>query len=110
MYRMRLCVFVVLVCVTAVACNGDAEPTPDGEVPERVVGLVTDVEPEEGTPTGFTVEEDDGDAFLITIDPAHDYGFDLLHVRDHFIQEDPVEVTLEERAGDLVATSIEDVE
>lgn len=100
----------MMLCVITAACSGDAEPSAEEVTPERVVGSITDIEPEEGEPTGFTVEEDDGDAFLITIDPSHDYGFDLLHIRDHFIQEDPVEVRIEERDGDLFAISIEDVE
>ena len=76
-----------------------------------MVGLITDVRPADETavPVSFTVEEEDGDAYTIDIDPEHDYGFDLLHVREHFVTEDPVDVSIDERDGTLFATAIEDV-
>ena len=94
------------------ACGGSSAPAAEEPAPDRVVGLITDVEPADETeiPTSFTVEEDDGDTYDIDIDPEHDYGFDLLHVRDHFTTEDPVDVPVEERDGELIATSIADVE
>jgi hypothetical protein len=99
----------VLLCLT-VACGGSSGPGDDS--PTEVIGLITDIEPQDETelPTSFTVEEDDGDAYTIDIDPGFDYGFDLLHVREHFVTEDPVDVAVESRDGALVATSIEDVE
>ena len=96
----------------AVACGGSSAPGADEAAPDRVVGTITDIEPEDEMtlPTNFTVEEEDGDAYSIDIDPELDYGFDLLHVRDHFTTEDPVDVDIEVRGGSLIATSIEDVE
>ena len=96
-----------------VACGGSSDSGNDvEEPPTQVIGLITDIEPQDETelPTSFTVEEDDGDAYTIDIDPELDYGFDLFHVRDHFITDDPVDVAVESRDGALVATSIEDVE
>jgi hypothetical protein len=99
----------VLLCLT-VACGGSSDPA--DESPTEVIGLITDIEPQEETevPTSFTVEEEDGDTYTIDIDPEFNYGFDLLHVHEHFVTEDPVDVAVELRDGALVATSIEDVE
>src|SRR5688500_4107590 len=99
-----------LLCLM-VACGGSSAPGEE-QSPSRVVGVITEVEPGDETalPTSFTVEEDDGDDFTIEIDPDHDYVFDLLHVREHFKTEDPVDVAVEDRAGSLVAVTIEDVE
>ena len=95
----------------AVACGGESEPAADGETPERVVGMITEIEPEDAhAPENFVVEEEDGDTFTITVDPEHDYGFDLLHVYEHYNTEQPVDVAVEERDGALVATEIADVE
>ena len=101
----------VLLCLM-VACGGSSDSGTDEPAPDRVVGLITDIEPEDELelPTNFTVEEEDGDTYSIDIDPEFDYGFDLLHVREHFVTDDPVDVTVESRDDALVATSIEDVE
>ncbi len=100
---------VVLVAALGVACGGEAETTPQSPAPDRVIGVITAIEPEDGhVPTSFEVEEDDGDAFTIVVDQEQDYGFDLHHVYEHFEEEDPVDVTVEVRDGDLVATAIED--
>ena len=108
MSRVRLIVLAA-VSLFVVACGGESEP--EGDAPERVVGVITEIEPEDAhEPENFTVEEEDGDTFTIEVDPEHDYGFDLLHVYEHFNTEDPVEVTVEERDGGLVATEIADVE
>ena len=97
---------IALLGVLAMAC-GDRGAPPS---PERIIGLVTEVEPEDETeiPTSFTVEDEDGTPFSIEIDPELDYGFDLLHVREHLVTQDPVDVSVEERDGALIATSIED--
>ena len=108
MGRNKLRIAAILLALVAVACGGSEEP-PE-ESPTRVTGLIADVEPPEGTtPTSFTVEEEDGDSYAIEIDPELDYGFDLHHVYEHFENDDPVDVTVEERDGALVATAIEDV-
>jgi hypothetical protein len=101
----------VLLCLL-VACGGSSSSGDEAPAPDRVVGLITDIEPadEFELPTNFTVEEEDGDAYTIDVDPELDYGFDLLHVREHFASDDPVDVAVESRDGALVATSIEDVE
>ncbi len=107
-------IWLVAVClVSAVflgAC-GDEGAEPMGDAPSRVVGLITEIEPEEGhAPESFVIEEDDGDTFTIEVDPETDYGFDLHHVYEHFEEEDPLDVQVEERDGALVATEIADVE
>lgn len=102
---------VAILLVLAGACGGDADVTTSSEMPERVVGLITEIEPEDGvTPNSFVVEEDDGDTFTIEVDTDTDYGFDLHHVYEHFENDEPVDVTVEEHDGALVATDIADVE
>lgn len=93
-------------------CERGAEPRPESEAPapDRIVGLITEVDPVDGhAPESFTIEEENGDTHAVEIDPDHDYGFNLHHVYEHFEKELPVDVAVEERDGALVATSIEDV-
>ena len=98
--------------ILMVACGGSSSSGDTEESPERVIGLITGIEPEDefDVPTSFTVEEEDGDSYPIEIDPELDYGFDLLHVREHFVAEDPVDVEVDDRDGSLIAISIDDVE
>jgi len=80
------------------------------DAPSRVVGVITEIEPEHAdAPESFVIEEEDGDTFTIEVDPEMDYGFDLHHVYEHFEEEDPLDVQVEQRDGSLVATSISDV-
>lgn len=50
----------------------------------------------------------DGTNHEIHIDPEHEYGFALGHLHAHLQGAEPVEVTYEEREGELVALAIED--
>ena len=107
---MRSGTFLVAgVLLLASACGDGNASNPD-TAPPRVVGLITQIEPPEGgPPQNFTVEEEDGDAYTIDIDPNHDYGFDLNHLYEHWDAEEPVAVAVKVSDGRLVAESIDDV-
>ena len=105
----RILVGAIAAAVLLVACGGDEPTTSTGETPERVTGTITEVEPAEGTPEHFIVQEEDGDEFTIEIDPDMDYGFDLTHLHEHQASGDPVDVDIRTEGDALIATSIVDV-
>lgn len=77
--------------------------------PSQAEGLITEIRPEEGGPQSFVLEtETDGTLEVIIADDV-DYGFDLHHLHEHMDGDLPVRVELEERDGQAVALSIEDV-
>ena len=101
-------VAVACTLLVAGACGGDDAPS--DPTPERVTGLVIEIDPPEGGPVErFSVEEDDGDVYELAIDPELDYGFDLNHLYEHLEAEDPVAVLVDASADELIARSIEDV-
>jgi hypothetical protein len=91
------------------ACAGDDAVSSADDVPSEVTGLITSIIPSQGTIESFTIESDDT-SYEIKIAEDVDYGFDLEHLREHLADELPVKVTVEDRQGAAVATSIEDVE
>jgi hypothetical protein len=95
-------VALALALVAAGACGGASEP-----VPPRVVGLVVELDAEGETVRGFVLEAD-GERYEIRIDPEIDYGFDLLHLRDHLRSRQPVDVRLDQRGDAVYATEILD--
>ena len=104
---MRWRIAAVALLLTA-ACGGSSEPLTTTEQ-KNVVGVITEIEPEEGSDVeSFVVEEDDGARFLITIDEELDYGFDLAHLHEHVKGELPVDVEVEQGDDELIALSIAD--
>ena len=103
----------VLLLAVGTACAA-AETIPENaetsSAPPQVTGVITSIEPAEGTPTSFTVEEEDGDVYEIAIDPELDYGFSLDHLREHQDTKDPVDVLVKNEDGKLIAVSIADVD
>ena len=100
---------VVAALLVVLAACGGSEPLTSTDQ-DRVVGLIVEIEPEEGTTVeGFVVEENDGDSFDIRIDQNLDYGFDLNHLREHMDGDLPVDVDIDQRDDRLIALSIEDV-
>jgi hypothetical protein len=99
---------VLLACLIGTlfgGCGGEsATPEPP---PSQLTGLITEVEPERGTPEKFLLEAD-GQGYEVQIDPARDYGFDLVHLREHQRDAWPVRCRLEERDGVLYALEIVD--
>lgn len=103
--------FVLPIVLALAACGGtDARaPSDTDRATGTVTGVIVDLD--QASPTevrGFELKDGD-DRYDIAIDPDHDYGFPLPHLRDHLVSSDPVRVEFEERDGRLVARSIEDV-
>lgn len=96
----------VVIAPVATGCQGAEEPS-HGSIPPRVVGLIVDIEEDEGAVQGFLLEAD-GERYDVLIDPEIDYGFDLRHLREHLRLEQPVDVALERRDGAIYATEILD--
>ena len=101
-------VLLVLGLALTAACSS----SPAGErapVPREVTGVIIDVERgDAGAITAFTAREDGGSTYDIHIDPARDYGFDLVHLVEHQTTGDPVIVTTEDRDGTSYAFQIID--
>jgi hypothetical protein len=73
-----------------------------------MVGVITDVhQASDGAVVRFRLSTSE-DASTWWIDPGRDYGFNLLHLRDHRATGDPVVVIGTTEAGRLVAANIED--
>ena len=111
-------VSLALILGSTVAC-GQRDPatpqptsaTPVGQAPTtQVVGVITRVLPtnvhREPTVMEMLV---DSQTVSIEFDPSRDYGFPLQHLRDHQATGAPVRVLVEDRAGLLIAMSVEDV-
>ena len=102
--------------LTAVACGGGGAEEPRSSTtaasqtpaPTMLEGVITEVlPPDAGDVTGFALDAD-GTDYDILIDPEHDYGFDLGHLRDHRDTGDPVVCQLDPRPDGLYALTIED--
>lgn len=100
---------VLALLVFLAACGGGGGsasdvPTPP---PDQVTGVITELQFDGDKLIEFDVETFE-DTFEILIDPDHDYGFNLNHLRSHRDQQLPVLVDLESRDGDLYAVNILD--
>jgi hypothetical protein len=94
----------MLVCS---ACGGGSEPSGGGgqdeitgpvvKVDAKSLGEVTSIELKQGEET-----------FEILIDPEIDYDYNLGHISEHLSSGAPLRVEVEERDGELIATSISD--
>ena len=74
---------------------------------DRVEGLISKIEEQDGRPTAFTVTADGGETEILIAEDI-DYGFDLKHLEEHRDQKLPVSVKVQERNGRKVALKIED--
>ena len=99
---------VLIAALLLVSCAQEEKPSAGSAT--NVVGVITSVDGNAADIDGFTVEsESDGGEVEILIKPDYDYGFDLTHLYEHRDQEEPVDVTVESKDGELYATSIDDV-
>ena len=74
---------------------------------QRVQGLITDIEVQDGRTVAITVDSGDESTRILT--PADvDYGFDLDHLEEHRDEKLPVSVKVQERGGEEIALTIED--
>jgi len=101
---VRAALLLLAVVITAAGCGGGNDPAP-----AELTGLIVAVEGEGSNVNAFTLEAG-LEEYEIRIADDVDYGFDLVHLREHEQQALPIRCDLEERAGDLYALTIEDVE
>ena len=98
----------VALLLSALLCLGACGSGDEGGAPSSVEGVIIDIESEGFDDVrSFTLKAGDR-TYEIRIDPEVTYGFALSHLNAHRVGGDPVVVELEEREGDLFATSIED--
>jgi hypothetical protein len=102
-----LAIVTAALLLVGAACAGDDAVSRGEDVPSVVNGLITSIAPAQGDIESFTIEQD-GTSYEIKIADDVDYGFDLEHLREHLEDELPVIVTVEDREGAAVATTIED--
>jgi hypothetical protein len=107
--KLRLVVGALLALVVLGACGEDSpEEAQQRPAPEEITGPVTKVDSESlGDVTSFEVTQQ-GDVFVVFIDPEINYGFALSHINEHLASGDPVRVGLDEKDGKLYATEIAD--
>ena len=105
--KLRLILGALLALLVLGACSDD--PAGDaGPAPKEVTGPVTKVDSESlGEVTSFEVTQD-GEVYVVLIDPEINYGFALSHINEHLASGDPVRVGIDERDGQLYATEIAD--
>ena len=105
--KLRQVVCALLALMVLGACSDD--PAGDGQpAPEEITGPVTKVDSEAlGEVTSFEVTQQ-GEVYVVLIDPEINYGFALSHINEHLASGDPVRVGLDERDGQLYATEIAD--
>ena len=79
-----------------------------GETSGEVTGVVTEVDAETLTNVnGFTVRSDD-ETYEFVVDSDTELEFPPAHLNEHRVSGEPVQVTYEERDGELYAVSVED--
>ena len=99
-----------MVMTTFVACSGDDDGggSDNGGSPSELTGLVVEIDSEGFNEVTSFVLRSEGENYTIYIDATADYGFPLEHLFAHRAGAEPVRVELDERAGKLYATAIED--
>ena len=109
--RSRSRHLVLLAAVGLALLGGCADDSGEAssQSAKSLTGVISSIDPPEGTPESFELVRPAEDAQRIAIDPEADYGMDLQHLHEHMDGALPVKVGLEERDGTLYATSIEDV-
>ncbi len=100
---MRRSLAACLVILALVSCGGD-----EGDQPSVITGTVVEVESQGLTEVDSFVVSSEGQRHTILLDDETDLGFPPSHLNEHRISGEPVRVEVDEREGELVATSIED--
>ena len=95
--------------VLLAACGGSGGSASDRPAPppDQVTGVIIEMRYDGEQLVEFDLETV-AETFAILIDPDHDYGFNLNHLRSHRDQQLPILVDLESRDGDLYAVNILD--
>jgi hypothetical protein len=86
-----------------VACEGD-----DDGSPSVITGTVVEVDSSGLTEVESFVVSRDGTRYTIRIDEDTELDFPPAHLNEHRISGDPVRVEVDDRNGDLIATTIGD--
>jgi len=96
----------LLVCAS---CGGDSS-TDGGGATDEITGPVVKVDAKSlGDVTSIELKQGD-ETFEILIDPEIDYDYNLGHISEHLSSGAPLRVEVEERDGELFATSISDAD
>ncbi len=104
--RLFLCGLLLTI---GAACSRDEPSAPENPDRSQVLtGVIVAIDGEGIEDVDSFTLRVDGTNHKILIDPGHEYGFALGHLHAHLQGAEPVEVTYEEREGELVALSIED--
>jgi len=91
------------------ACGGDSGADGGGGRDE-ITGPVIKVNAKSlGDVTSIELKQGD-ETFEILIDPEIDYNYNLGHISEHLSSGAPLRVEVEERDGELFATSIRDAD
>ena len=91
------------------ACGGDSGANGGGG-PDEITGPVVKVDAESlGEVTSIELKQGN-ETFEILIDPEIDYDYNLGHISEHLSSGAPLRVEVEERDGELFATSISDAD
>ena len=97
----------ILVAAASVACGSDDAPDA-GTVPERLRGVIVDVEASGITEVESFTLRSGGRTYEIDVTKETDLAFPPAHLSEHRASGEPVVVELEEADGGLVATSVDD--
>lgn len=101
---------LLILALLLAACESDGSGSnarTDYPPPDRVTGIITEIDFEDDRVVGFFVETRTGD-WDVRIDPDRDYGFNLKHLEQHRARELPVDVPVEQRGDELYAIDILD--
>ena len=90
----------------SVACGSD--DAPDRTLPERLRGVIVDVEASGITEVESFTLRSGGRTYEIDVTKETDLAFPPAHLSEHRASGEPVVVELEEADGGLVATSVDD--
>ncbi|MDQ4057583.1 MAG: hypothetical protein M3124_00495 [Actinomycetota bacterium] len=116
MYRSRSsrwslfrCVLLLAAVLACSSCGGDSGANGGGGRDE-ITGPVVKVDAKSlGEVTSIELKQGD-ETYEILIDPEIDYDYNLGHISEHLSSGAPLRVEVEERDGELFATSISDAD
>lgn len=107
----KLTMALLLASVLGIACGGNGAETPEpkpSEAPSTLTGVITEVESSGLTEVESFTLSVEGETYEIFLADDIDLGFPPAHLNEHKTTGDPVKVDLEDRSGQLYATSIDD--
>jgi hypothetical protein len=104
--RVQILALLASLAVVGASCSGDGAT--GGKPSSPVTGVILTIDSEGFDEVqGFTLRAD-GETYDFVLAPGQDFGFPLAHLQSHLVGAEPVEVSFEERDGELFATAIDD--